>query len=445
MRNTITTVLLILALAFVGAGLPLYMDSIDLDLDLSTDTPSPSSGEDPVYSLEHREISTLEHILEFEIDLTSFPEELHPTADELLEAELLYNNQQLRILDDEELNASVNFEASDNAYYLNGTLELMLEKLKVPDGTYTLQVRFLTAESENLIPPQDIELTFSSINTYESARWEPNPQTTPLRLYFPEGSYEQLIPITRFVPQTNTTLRETVTQLEQGPADELGLASGSPIPPVPRIQLSGGVTSLYLSSQLGEYNEDPALANNAAYSLVESLGSIPEVREIQFYFDNQVLAEGFTGLNTSERFYPSEGAAFYPVFVNNQGRALLYPVYTDNDNIMSLIERLQYDINDNMYNHIFQPSLPSDIALVDHELSGNTLTLIFNEAFEEFVNREPVRGRIMMDSILLTTGSLPEVSNVLLEINGSPISLPEEFGINTTSPIPVPLYINPEN
>ncbi len=46
----------------------------------------------------------------------------------------------------------------------------------------------------------------------------------------------------------------------------------------------------------------PVMANTAAYSLVESLGSIPEVREIQFYFDNQVLAEGFSGLNTSERF-----------------------------------------------------------------------------------------------------------------------------------------------
>ncbi len=443
MRKLVTTILLILALAFVGAGIPLYMDSIDLDLDFTTEEPIEFTEETPVYSLEHQEVSATNHRLDYEIDLTYVAENSRPASSDFLEVELLYGERTLKQFTDEELTISANFEDTEEASYVHGTIEVLLDTLQVPDGEYTLQVHFLAANGDALIPAQEILLAFSSITTYEAARWEANPQTTPLQLHFPEESYEQLIPITRFVPQTNTTLRGTVTQLEQGPAEDLGLVPGSPIPPVPRIQLSGGVTSLYLSSQLGEYNENEAVAKTAAYSLVESLGFIPEVREVQFYFDNQVLAEGFLGLDTSQRFYPSEGPAYYSSFVNGAGRAFLYPVYSDTTDISNLLEKLRFEGQTDEYNHRFQPTLPEDVLLLEHEMLENRMVLNFNSAFMEFIEEAPVRGRIMLDSILLTAGSLPEVDLIQFLVDGNQVELFE--GLDTINPVPAPAYVNPEN
>lgn len=445
MRPLITTILLVLALAFIGAGIPLYMDSLDLDFDFdfSSPAPAPLSKETPTYSLETQESNDQEITLAYTIDLTNVSKDDRPSSNSFLEVDLFYAEEKLRRLTTEELALSANFEKTEEASYAEGTVTVFLDALKIPDGDYMLKLHFMTADGESLIPSQDFPLTLSSIKTYEAARWEAHPQTTPLQLYFPEESYEQLIPITRFIPQTNTTLRGTVTQLEQGPADDLGLVSGSPIPSVPRIQLSGGVTSLYLTNQLEGYNENESIAKSAVYSLVESLGFIPEVREIQFYFNNQILGEGFLGIDTSQRFYPSEGPAFYPAYVTEAGRGFLYPVYVDEWDPSNLLENLSYRQRIHDYNHRFQPTLPSDVLLLGYDLAENTLELNFNTAFAEFISEAPVRGRMMMDSILLTAGSLPEVDLVHLLVEGSPRELIQE--LDTADPIPIPVYVNPEN
>lgn len=443
MRKIISSFLLILALAFVGAGLPLYMDSIDLELDLSSDAPDVDEEVDLHYSLEHQELSASEHLIEFTIDLSDVPEDLHPTSSGLLEISLLQNDQKVRDVSDESFQADIQIDQHENPHALSGSIHLFPEAFQAPDGDYRLQVRFLSADSSDLIPPKEIPLSFSSIKMYSSAVWDAPPNTTALTLYFPEEEHEHLIPITRFVPRTNTTLRETVTQLEQGPADHLGLALGSPIPRVPRIHLSAGVTSLYLTSPSEPYSVDPSIARTAAYSLIESLGSINEVREIQFYFDNQIIAEGFKGVNTSERFYPSQGISYFPAFVGTEGRALLFPVYTDQADIALLLENLKYHNQHDFYHHRVQPTIPHFVELLNHEISEDRLVLNFNPAFEEYITQHPVHGKMMMDSILLTVGSLPEINFVEFLTEGEPVHWPADM--NLESPLPIPPYVNPEN
>ena len=444
MRYFFKVILLLLAISFAGAGTAFYTDTINLDMD-SSDT----GDEPPVLVLEYdfQDHSNTHYLVDLWIDVDSDSDASIPDLTGAFAFKLMLNDMEIVDLS-EAYNSWTLIETDDGtlSHRLTNQISLDQSLLNLPDGTYTLSVEPKGDHNiEEILDPLNIPIHYSSITHYQSAAYDSlSPNSIGLTLFFPDESSKYLIPVTRFVPQTNTTLRETVTQLENGPAVFLGLFDRSPIPPVPRIQLSGGTASLYMSSQLGFYNEYPNVAHMAANSLAESLGSIPEVQRIQFYFDNRLMDEGFIGVNTSTFIEPAQPPFMYVIYRAPNGRGLLMPRTID-DPLVSVNEMLQLltlTHNYEFYSAEVQPTIPQEVRLIDYSLENNTLMVDFNQDFDNVFLENPLQGRMMLDSILFTLGSLEAVDNVLIRVEGALPSV--DIGISFIEPLEIPSYINPE-
>jgi spore germination protein GerM len=444
MRYLGKILLLLLALSFVGAGMPLYLDTIDISRESSFEEGS-SERLDLTYSL--RPLSSSHYEIDVWVDaapdqaelLTSFTNafnvQLFSEDDEVIE---LSNEEQAWTLQD------IDEQTGLSRY--TSTLSLDQAALNLPDGHYRLMIS--PADSQNLfeeaLDVPDIPLHFTSITEYVQARQNIPGGVTPLTLYFPDESSTYLIPVTRFVPQTNTTLRETVTQLEKGPSSDLALFNRSPIPPVPRIQLSGGTASLYLSSQLGFYNEYSNVARMAARSLVESLGGIPEVNRIQFYFDNRIAAEGFRDVVTDAPIEPAEPPFIYAVYRAPNGRGFLIPRSTKNPliSVPEIFRAMTYDSSVNLYGYDVQPAVPREVKLLDNTLEDSILQVNLSGEFNQVFLENSARGYLMLDALLYSLTSLDQVDSVVLLIDGRVPDLLLDRPLS--EPLTAPLYINPE-
>lgn len=444
MRYFFKVILLLLAISFAGAGTAFYTDTINLDMD-SSDT-----GDEPsMLFLEYdlQDHSNTHYLIDLWVDVDNDIDASIPDLSGAFEFKLMLNDMEMIDLSETYDSWTLTEIGSDNpSSRFANQLSLDQNLLDLPDGTYTLTVEprrdHIIAE---FMDPLNIPIRYSSITNYHAAVYDRLlPNSIGLTLYFPDESSKYLIPVTRFVPQTNTTLRETVTQLENGPAVFLGLFDRSPIPPVPRIQLSGGTASLYLSSQLGFYNEYPNVAHMAANSLVESLGSIPEVQRIQFFFDNRVMDEGFIGVNTGTTIEPAQPPFIYTIYRAPNGRGLLMPIAIDDPlvSVDELLHLLTLTHNYAFFSAEVQPTIPQEVRPIDYSLENNTVMVDFNQAFNDVFLESPLQGRIMLDSILFTLGTLEDVDNVLIRVEGELPSV--DIGISFIEPLATPAYINPE-
>lgn len=443
MRYFFKTILLLLVLSFVGAGTVFYTDTINLDIDSSDESEEP-----PQLSLEYafQDHSSTYYLIDLWIDLEEGFEYTQNLTNAFSIKLLSHNVEIADLSSDYDSWSSTGMSDTGSVDKVTNQIVLDQNLLDLPDGTYELTVTPRTGHAlSEYIEAISIPIQYTSITDYQYAINEtPSPNNIGLTLYFPDESSNYLVPITRFVPQTNTTLRETVTQLESGPSANLALFDRSPIPPVPRIQLSGGTASLYLSSQLGFYNEYPNVAKMAARSLVESLGSIPEVQRIQFYFDNRIVDEGLTGVPTNTIIEPEKPPFLYVIYRAPNGRAFLVPSIID-ETVVSIDEILQlltFDYNPEFYSTEIQPTIPEEVKLISYSLAEGTLMVDFNQAFTNVFAKNLLQGRIMLDSILLTLTSVEDVNDVLIRVNGE---LPElDTDISFIDPLEAPAYINPE-
>lgn len=443
MRNLLKAFFLLLALVFVASGTPFYTDTINLDLDLRQDAVESTD----VVSLEYSLIENNNTAYAVELRINAVPGlfELEILTSAHFSADLMMNGEVIRqlVFENDLWLATVQENDPESVTYSN-LINLAQDTLNLPDGTYELHISAADPQLAALAP-LTVSIGFSSLTEYLPASSQPPaPNSLGLRLHFPDASFRYLIPITRFVPQTSTTLRETVIQLEAGPSPSLGLFDRSPIPPVPRIQLSSGTASLYLSSQLGFYNEYPRVAQMAAASLVESLGSIWEVSRIQFYFNNRIVDEGFVSVSTGSVIEPAKPPFFYPVFRSPSGRGFLVPLPLQNPSatVEDLVAALTFKHNASLYGAELQPTLSPEVELLDYALEGTTLMVNFNQAFAQRFVDHPLQGRIMVDSLLLSLTSLNGVESVLFRVNGQVPSMSVEQTFDL--PLARPAYVNPE-
>ena len=441
MRYLIKIILLLLALSFVGAGIPLYTDTIDLNLEISSD---PVVQQSLDFDVLLNPMNSQQYEIVVEMNVSGLDDEELPHEEQPFELQLFSGDEASHHPVTDLLAASTSYETlEDGRVVFHSSVILAQEALDLPDGRYQLSVTPRNRQGQLMADAQEVSFTFISLVHYEPARYERASNESALRLFFPDESSRYLIPISRFVPQTNTTLRETVTQLEAGPAAALGLFNRSPIPPVPRIQLSGGTASLYLSSQLGFYNEYPNVARMAAFSLVESLGTIPEVLRIQFYFDNRIVPEGFRDLVTDQPFEPAAGPFVWIAYRTPNGRALLLPREVDNQLIAvpDLVRQLMLDGRPE-YGMELQPTVPHEVNLLNYTLQEGVLILSFNQPFEDVFTENPLRGRLMLDSLILSMTSLDLVDAVQFQVEGRLPNVIIEPSL--AEPWYAPPYMNPE-
>ena len=446
MRYLMKIFLLLMALVFVGSGIPFYFDSIDLDRE-----PAPVDETVPVYDLNF-DLSSHDryiHELTLSMPVTSQQLEELEQKESLLQLSLILNDTPMMDLTDLSTEWLAEPDSSDpEQIHYTTTVVVNQRELDLPDGIYQVSIipdhdasiRFSFDNDEKRIP-----LAMHSIQFYQRALHDVVGSGTALRLFFPDESSHYLIPVTRFLDTVQSPMvREVIRQLEAGPASDFDLFNRSPIPPVPRVWLSGGTAELYLSSNLGFYNEYSNVSRMAAFSLVESLGSLPDVQRVQFYFDQQVISEGFRGVPTDSPMEPVTGPLYYSGYVSPEGRLFLYPLPMENDlaSVSNIFQAMTLEHQPEWYGFQMQPAIPAGIELLDYSLMDDVLYVNINRRFEDLYENHPHLAIFMVDSLVLSLTSLDSVNSVLLQVEGNAPSWEVPFTFD--QPLFPPAYPNPE-
>ncbi len=66
-------------------------------------------------------------------------------------------------------------------------------------------------------------------------------------------------------------------------------------------------------------------------------------------------------------------------------------------------------------------TLPTEVDLLDHQLNGTELTLTLSENASHVFETHPEHEKLMIQSLLYTFTSFPEVETVIIKVGSSPL------------------------
>ncbi len=324
------------------------------------------------------------------------------------------------------------------------TLDLSQDSLQLQNGTYMFKFH---SEHESLsnANPLEIEVLYKPIAPYIAARNTISSGLMDLTLYFPDiNSRKYLIPITRFVDHTTAIVRTTVDNLQVG-SDILGFEN--PIPSIPRLQVSNGILTVYLPANLDQYNESAEYGDFALNSIVNSLTATPGVDSIKFLVNGRESDDFFYGHSTTPLYEPDLKTPKAYLYMDiNKSRTVLVPIDTsipeESNTLTELFNILQSaTYNGKNLENLF-PTVPKSIQLINATREGNIINInLSKDLLYIYPEREDLQ-KLIIDSILFTYCSIPEVEKVHFFIEGQSI---ESFaGFNLSQPLSKPKYINPE-
>jgi len=293
------------------------------------------------------------------------------------------------------------------------SFHLTPDSLDVPNGDYLIKVQPLITNITSAVDPIDINVSFQSELSYISTDQDITSNKTALTLYFPNSDYSKLIPITRIIPYTTMPLRATINELYKGPNPNMGLPSNSPIPKVSNINLNKGQVRVYLPKEMGIYDDYSTNARIAFDSFVGSLTSIDEVDAVQFYINWKIQSDAFHGMAVDQPIKQDTSPKMYVGYRTETNRLLLLPtVIGRNLSVSDTFNNLKYSSNIDLYNSKVYPPVPERIELLDYNLTDGLLSLTFNENFLKAINNEDEFSGFMIDSLIYTYCSYPEVNAV---------------------------------
>ena len=397
MLRTLKSLILIVIICFTATGIPVYAnflfnyiiseDYVQYNVDLIT------------HSSENYEVD-----ITFESSHNSLPLEFDYTP---LKFTLFIGNQEIKNLELEVI------EKSNDPYKFS--FILTPERLDLPNGNYVLEVMPNILNIKSPIDPIPINFNFNKNVKYIPAVQTVPSNRTALTLYFPDNDFNRLIPITRVIPYTNIPLRSTVNELYKGPSKSLGLPLDSPIPTVLNLNLNKDIARVYLPKDIGIYNTYSSNARIALDSFINSLTSINEVSAVQFYINWQITTDDFHGVSIDKPISKYNSPKAYVAYRTDSDRLLLYPITNTDSNFsaMDFFKILKLSTNTNLYSNRIYPPIPEDVELLDYNLTDGVLKLKFNDAFVSVINNENDLSNLMIDSLVYSYTSYPEIQSVI--------------------------------
>lgn len=437
MSRPIRAILLLIMIFIAASGMPLYADTMNFKLNFEFPTPFSPAEEAIAIDTNITMLSPSHPRLEFIITANKKNLSLQFDESNPVELSLFLQGNIINTLQPKDVVIN-----HGNPSKLQ--VDLPQNLLDIPDGNYEIEAKFHLLNIEDEITSDRVAVSFNRKFTYVEALKSINPNETALTLYFPDNNANYLIPITRIIPYTRTPLRSTIDHLTKGPKETLGLGNGSPIPKVLGLGLNRGIANVFLSRDLGIYEEYSSSARIAVESFVNSLTSINEVNAVQFYFDNKILSDGFHGRVMNKPIGPNTSPKLYVGYITDKNRIFLTPISMDSYNmtIDNLFNGLKYSSKQLPYNYSLQPTVPEEVMLLDYVVENGHLQLLLNDAFMTVYADEGDRRKLMVESILYTLTSLEDITSIEFRVEGFTSNASEDLPLNQpTTPSP---YINPE-
>lgn len=439
MFKSILNLLLIIIIAFTSSSIP-------LNLNLFSFPPEETVIDK---SLENKKVYetdiTSDKLLNPEwIEFSIVGKALSTDTDYSICLEVFRGNTLIETYKDNSIVETKNIEDKSIVHKIN----ISKENLHLPNGYYTFKI-YSDLQDFKDVAPYEFKVVYLDDSYYIPAANDVERGYMYLTLYFPDTNVMYSIPTSRKVPHTRTPLRTTINNLLMGPKEGLGLMEGSPIPNVLSLSLRNRTANINLPKDLGIYDDGSAISQCAIQSFVNSITSIEEVDKVMFLQNGRIVDTMFHGTITNEPFEPNHNPKVYLGY-NNSKRILLVPVPLDpsytglnQDEIVKLIfNSLKTSIVNDFLHRDLMPTVPADLELLDFQIEDDTLTLDFNGYFNHsFEGRDDLQ-RMLIDSILYSFTSIPNINRVIFKVEGEVIN--KITDIDISAPMTAPKYINIE-
>jgi len=330
---------------------------------------------------------------------------------------------------------------NDNAI-VDFTIIIDQEQINLPDGKYKLKVIPNIKDIDSSLATQSFSLAFYSDFSYIPSLKSVPRNNMGLILYFPDTEFINLIPITRVIPFTTKPLRATLNNLLAGVDESLGLPLGAFTPDRIRLGLENRTAQLFLPSDIGRFETNSTDARIALYSLANSLNTITAVNRVQFYFNNQIVRDGFHG-HAMDKPYYSTNSNIYVGIRTKTNRVLLAPIPMVNfDSIENIFNQLKFNYNREQFSFNTLSTIPTEVVLNNYSIEGKVLKLNLSPSFLTFHRENEALQNLMVESILYTFTSLTNVAHVQFDVNDTETTTIGRYPIG--KPIRPSRYINPE-
>ncbi|WP_432402195.1 GerMN domain-containing protein [Wukongibacter sp. M2B1] len=452
MRKTVFNLFLIVIICFLASFIPLnnsyfkfpqnILPSFTLNKPSSTEANS-SSYQADFNNKELYNPTNIEFTMIGQFDKGTFS--LGNSHDMILE---VFNNDTLikKYSNTEFITGLINTSDMDNR--LQYSCDISQENLSLNSGHYKFKF-YSTAASFKEVAPFEVSVYYLSTSKYVSAKNNVEEGQSYITLYFPDANYEYLVPISRKIPDSNKTIRTVIDNLILGSNPTLALASGSPIPEVPKVWVSKGIATLYLPWDIGIYDKDSAKSQFALDSFVNTLTSIEGIDKVQFLKNGKKVETFFNGTYVREPFEKSSSPKVYLGLETNKDRILLVPIdihknFMDIDKLIpSIFNSLKNCVVGDIYHENLFSTIPNSVELIDYNRVDNLLILNLSEDFLTVYNERSDLQEMMLEGILYSFTSIHGISEISIKVNGNTI---DSFsGINISQSMKAPKFINIED
>jgi spore germination protein GerM len=280
--------------------------------------------------------------------------------------------------------------------------------------------------------------------------------TTRMTLYFADADIMFLVPVTRTVSLTPSPIRETLNELFRGPATGSGLIAPftSDLTLRDLALRADGTLRVDLPQQVVQASAGwgSSMSVSTLESILRTVGEYSAVKAVQFLVGGKVVETLFHGLEAAQPMEapkstsgPGHLTVYYVLFAGSRAYLIPDQVQVAGTGTASLIKQAveQLKVGKTVGDYHLYPTLPSNVTVLGVDLSGKTAYLNLSSEFGDVLALDPARQSLLIDSLVYTVTSFPEVEQVQILVEGKTVQ--QTMGHrNIGAPLKRPPWINPE-
>jgi len=308
------------------------------------------------------------------------------------------------------------------------------------DGFFDAEIGF---NDDKGITSQTYQLTYRPTIEYVNNGTAQNNGNFIYKAFFKNESGTHLVPLYFSVKYPESITVEARNRLYNPPPLGYGLSKSNIIPERSNVAKIG--TKHYgvflSSSEINKVIENKEQAKLAIDALVKSLTRLPHIEKLSIFVDDLQVEGTLFDIDLTTVYEKNDETYVYLSEINATSKRYLIPVpiYEDNiyDEILSIFNILKTGFIDNKQ---WMQIVPPDVEMNTFLIEGTTITADFNDAFLESYKYQPEYRRLMINSILYSFTSHPNISKVIITVNGEIVT--DYAGYDFTEPQLEPAYIN---
>lgn len=442
----------IIVIGFTLSVLPLNTAAIDMfDLsDIFSSAPEEEVVEEPadetfeaVYSVEYKtgNDKRLYNPKNIEFTLTTNHPENSTVDLDKFSIKLYQNGELFQVLKDNQLTVE------EKPMIINGTItadysvDIAFETLALNrDGYFDLEVVF---DESIEVPSNTYQVAYRPTIDYVDNGQAQGGGKFIYKAYFKNITDDHLVPLYYSVDYPDSITVEVRNRLYNPPADSSGLNSTAVIPANSSVRklADKAYGVFFLKTEIDKVISTKAEAELAIESMVKSLTRLPNIDTLTFYVDGS-QAEGLLYDIDLKKIYEKDSSTYvYLSEMNDTEYRYLIPIPVSENNVydevLTIFNTLKTGyIDDKQWMQI----VPPEVEMKTFIIEGTTITADFNEAFLTAYTSNEEYKRMMINSILYSFTSNPNISKVVITVNGELVT--DYAGYDFTEPQLEPSYIN---